>query len=97
MSILTNYDKVKWFLENMPFTRDSDIRLIATWWQNEAVKQGLDKEDFLKDFADGKYTNPESIRRCRQKVQENFPHLRGKVYNKRQQLKEEVRNEIKQS
>jgi hypothetical protein len=95
--ILSNYDKVKWFLENRPNTRDSDLRLIAEWWRNECNKQGLDKEDFLDDFAQGKYTKPESIRRCRQKVQEDCPNLRGKTYKKRKQLEIEVRNEIKQS
>ena len=97
MNISSNYDKVKWFLENIPFTRDSDMRLISIWWRNEATKQGLDKGEFLKDFSEGKYTTPEAITRARRKIQEKYPLLRGKTYNKRQQLKEQVRDEIKQS
>ena len=34
-------------------------------------------------FADNKITHPESIRRCRAKLQELHPELRGKNYHKR--------------
>lgn len=92
--IKSNYDKVEWFLINKPFTRDSDLKLIAIWWRNEAVKQGLYEEDFLEDFAKGKYTTPEAITRARRKVQELNPHLRGKSYKTRKENEQKVREQI---
>lgn len=91
--------KVKSLLINFPHLRDSDERLIATYWMKEAgSKDALDNmtaTQFLKNFVSGAYTNPESIRRVRQKLQEEDETLRGENYFKRQKSKENVRNQIK--
>jgi hypothetical protein len=39
--------------------------------------------DFLQLFSRGKFTNSESIRRVRAKIQEENPALRGKNYENR--------------
>ena len=80
-------DVVKSLLINQPKLRDNDNKLIANIFMREAG--GLDNLknmsafEFLKDFADGKYSNFESIRRVRAKLQEDCPELRGLSYNSR--------------
>lgn len=95
----TTKDKVKSLLVDYPHLRDSDERLIATYWMKEAgSKDALDSmtaTQFLMNFVSGAYTNPESIRRVRQKIQEDNEQLRGKSYHKRQKLESNVRSEIR--
>lgn len=64
-------------------TRDSDELLTALLWYREGA-MGLSAIDFLKDYASGKYTSAETIRRCRQRLQETKPELRGHLYAERQ-------------
>lgn len=96
---LTTKDKVKNLLINYPHLRDSDERLIATYWMKEAgSKDALDNmtaTKFLLNFVEGAYTSPESIRRMRQKIQEQDESLRGKSYYKRQKLEQDVRTKIR--
>lgn len=80
--------KVEYLLKKTPHLRDDDYKLIATYWWNEIG--GKDKcefmtgMDFLTMFSGQKLTHPESIRRVRQKLQEQQPLLRGSNYRKRQ-------------
>jgi len=53
-----------------------------------------DKKDFLDMLINGELTSPETIRRCRQRLQEENETLRGYKYKLRKQLGEEVRNTI---
>jgi hypothetical protein len=70
-------DKVLKLLNEDSRTRDNDELLTALIWYKEC--QG-DSSDFLKRYAQREFTSAESIRRCRQKLQEEFPGLRGKTY-----------------
>lgn len=93
-------EKVKNLLYKMDNLRDSDEMLIMIYWMEETNKSPVELENmsalqFLYEFGMGRYTNPESIRRMRQKLQEENESLRGKSYFKRQKLKEDVRNQIK--
>lgn len=96
---LTTKDKVKYLLTTYAHLRDSDESLIANYWMNEAGgKIALDKmsaKQFLFNFVSGAYTSPESIRRMRQKIQEQDESLRGKSYQKRQKLEQDVRSKIR--
>lgn len=67
------YDLVKFQLTIVPYLRDDDKMLIWEIWHDQGFTHNgyLEFGDFLKA------TSPESIRRCRQKIQENFPELRG--------------------
>jgi len=86
-------EKVKILLEENPHLRDSDERLIANIWFNES--NGVDnKYQFLLLYAQGKITNAESIRRCRQKIQEECEHLRGTLYCKRQLNQDKIKQEL---
>jgi hypothetical protein len=64
--------------------RDSDDRLVSTYWyvyDNASIYfEGL---EILKAFADSKFTSPESITRARRKLQHSRPELRGKKYKYR--------------
>lgn len=74
-------DKVLKALNEDARTRDNDNLLIALIWYNELERSdNISAIDFLKSYSVGKFTSAESIRRCRQKLQEDFPGLRGKSY-----------------
>ena len=71
-----------------PRLRDSDNRLIARYWHNEMSGKGMNPSEMsayemLCVFAESKLTNPETIRRMRQKLQEEHKELRGKKYQER--------------
>jgi len=91
-------DRVKALLEKHPHLRDNDNRLIATVWKFDMLNKNLSRNttalDFLNLYAQNKLTNAETIRRVRQKIQEENPDLRGTVNEARQKEGEEVRKEI---
>lgn len=91
-------DRVKALLEKHPHLRDSDNKLIATIWKIDLNKIGLGSETtanhFLLLYADKQLSNAETIRRVRQKLQEENPDLRGTVNEARQKEGEEVKKEI---
>jgi len=66
-------------------TRDNDARLCAKIWWHEYKAMGGPNDiiEFFSCLSQGNLTSPESIRRCRQKLQETFPGLRGKSYSAR--------------
>jgi len=80
--------KVLKLLIEKPHLRDDDNRLIANIFLNEGggteAMQKISAFEFLRLFSDGKFTNFESIRRMRAKLQEEHPELRGKSYKERQ-------------
>jgi len=45
-------------------------------------------------LAEGKLPSYESISRCRRKIQEKNPHLRGEKWNERHGRAKEIRREI---
>lgn len=89
-------DKVKYLLTAYPEMRDNDNRLIAIIWHHEfeAMPKQRTSFSFLSTFAAGEMTSPESIRRMRQKIQENHPELRGESYLKRKYESEKIRENI---
>ena len=88
--------KVKELLQKFPHLRDSDAKLIATIYYHEAnlMTDQLSAMQLLKLFSDGKLSSPESIRRIRQKLQYDYPELRGKSYVVRQSMEKDVRQNI---
>lgn len=79
--------------------RDNDQLLIASIWSTELKRDGFKPSErtafeLLERLANNKLPNPESIRRCRQKLQELRPELRGKKYKQRKILAEETRKEF---
>lgn len=89
--------KVRSILELIPSTRDNDNELIATFWEHELGHEliNMSAEQLLKIYSNSNVlTNAESIRRNRQKIQEQNEHLRGLKYRVRQILGEEIRKSI---
>jgi hypothetical protein len=91
-------DRVKALLEKYPHLRDNDNKLIATIWKQDLKNMGINLDiatyNFLQLYALGELTNAETIRRVRQKIQEENPELRGTVDNLRKEQGEEVRKNI---
>ena len=94
-----NKDKVKFLLKKTPHLRDNDYKLIATFWHHElGGRTKLDLMsgyDMLRMFSEGKLTSPETIRRVRQKIQEQTPDLRGSSYKKRKEEATHIRDNIR--
>lgn len=91
--------RIQNLLEKVPSLRDNDLRLIANIWVAEiGGKEKAHKitaHDFLEKYSKGSLTNPESVRRLRQKIQEENPLLRGNLYEKRQKHANSIKNQIK--
>ena len=86
--------EIEKLLIKSPHLKDSDNKLIATYWLRELEHKGLNAYkssayDFLKLYSESNVTNAETIRRMRQKLQEEKPELRGEVYNKRKGIMQE--------
>ena len=101
MKVKKHEKMVKVFLTSLPHLRDDDMKLLASVWWQEIRNKGLDMHsysahDTLKLLADGKLSNPSSIRRCRAKLQELHPELRGQRYKDRKNNQtNEVAREIR--
>lgn len=90
---------IKGVLENYPHLRNDDLKLIANIWFNEAKSAGLEINQvkaFLQLFSEGKLSHPETITRCRRKVQEENPHLQGQSYKGRKKKEQTIRETINQ-
>lgn len=91
------YERVKEILINNPEAKDNDNLLLAMIWTDDLVKGEYSSYEVLYLLSKGSLTNPESIRRCRQKLQEEIPELRGEKYNQRhKELEPMIKNEIKE-
>lgn len=87
--------EVKKRLENSTKMRDDDALLMADIWREELTQLGAKSlYDVLNAIAGRMVTSPESIRRSRQKVQQDYPNLRGTVYNQRHAKEIEVLKEL---
>lgn len=77
---------------------DCDERLVATVWYNciKSEVNNMSAMSLLEMYTKGKLPSSESITRCRRKLEELHPELRGKDYLKRHSNKKqrEVINEI---
>jgi hypothetical protein len=95
--------RIETILAATPHCRDDDNRLIANVWYNELLslhgEEGysrLSGHELLGLYAKHKLSNPESIRRMRQKIQEVQPLLRGKTYKARQRHQGKVKAQVRQ-
>jgi len=87
--------EVKQRLENSTKMRDDDALLIADIWREQLAQLGAKSVyDVLNAIAGRMVDSPESIRRSRQKLQRDFPNLRGKVYQLRMEKEVEVLKEL---
>ena len=89
-------DRVISLLTKHPSLRDSDARLAATIWNGQINTDDLTSKELLLQFAEGKLQSYESISRCRRKVQEIKPELRGLKWEKRHKKQKEVKVDLKE-
>ncbi len=85
---------VKQLLERDADLRDNDNRLIANVWAHQMRPKQLANMcavDFVRMIAGGSFKAAESITRCRRKLQEEQPELRGSRYHERRSLEHTVR------
>ena len=71
------YDVVKQMLEEYPQLRDSDRKLIWNLWHKKGILEGEGKKTTISFENFMTAPHPESIRRVRQKIQEQHPHLKA--------------------
>lgn len=85
-------DKVAYLLETIPKTRENDNLLIAYYLKDEYHLQNT--FDIALQFSTNVY---ESIRRARQKIQENNPALRPseQIYRARLDKESKIREEMR--
>lgn len=91
-------ERIRSTLENHPETRDSDSILIVTIWKQEIKSKyksfNVNVGTFLNHVMENKFSHTETVRRYRQMIQREFPHLRGKRFNKRQVEAEVVKEKV---
>lgn len=91
----SNKAKIEKLLKERKALRDSDNQLIKAVWvsQVKALNQ-MSASDLLNLLASGRIMNPETIRRCRQKIQEENKALRGKTYRMRKSIGKDMKKSI---
>jgi len=89
------HEIVEKLLENDKKSRDNDAYLVAHIWWNQTPNIKT-KGDFLELMAMGRIASYESISRCRRKLQELHPELRGEKYEARHQKQKEVKQKLRE-
>ena len=88
---------VQEFLTKHPSLRDSDEKLMANiWWSHIRfnIGENASSKALLSMLAEGKLPSYESISRCRRKLQEECPNLRGEKWYERHKRSKKIRKEI---
>ena len=99
MKIKNVKNKVEDILKNVPEARDNDMKLLAIVWNEECG--GKDATDKMSAFellcllSRKELSNPVSLWRCRQKIQEEQESLRGEQWKARQEHSKNVVEEIR--
>lgn len=100
VEIKNNKERVIKLLEDKPHLRDDDQKLMANIWFQDLLKSNINAKDItgyklLEIFSKSNIlSNPESVRRVRQKVQEENVNLRGNNYKSRHKNEEKIKKEL---
>lgn len=100
--IKEHLERVFEILKQNPECRDSDNKLMSEVWQQdiEGKQLDIDLRDRMAHFFDllesNKLSSYESITRCRRKLQEQYPELRGKKWMERHIQEREMVKEIRE-
>lgn len=102
MNILKHREEVENLLKERPHLRDNDDKLLANIWYktlklNNINPDEITAKNLLSYISQGVMPKTESIRRIRQKLQQEFPELRGKKYNKRHGLQKGVIKQLNET
>ena len=90
--------EISYYLHHVPHLRDNDQRLMATiWWKHLGDKiDTMSGMELLQTLALGNLPSYESISRCRRKLQEHNPELRGRSWDYRHKKQTKVKAELKE-
>jgi hypothetical protein len=88
-------DIVETLLRNNPETRDSDSALLSMYWGEEIENLGEPLCTLSSLLYKGALSSAEAVTRCRRKVQEITPELRGDNWKKRHKAEVVVKEEIR--
>jgi hypothetical protein len=99
MNIKRNQEDIRRLLMNYEYLRDDDAKLVCNIWAIQLDKMGINIKDIsgvqaFELIANGKLSPSDSITRCRRKLQEVHPELRGKKWKERHLVQEEVKNQL---
>jgi hypothetical protein len=81
-------------LTEHPQTKDDDTLLLTMFWENQVKFPIKSYGQFSYLLVKKWLTTPETITRTRRKVQEQYPHLRGKLYEKRKNAEREISKQL---
>jgi len=100
MKISDIKSKVEVLLSHYKKAREDDQYLVALFWLMEAREKKMDLtaingHELLTKMSEGVFTNSESIRRCRAKLQELNTSLRGDNYKERAKVQSSVKDDLK--
>ena len=90
-------NEVEKMLLMYPGLRDNDERLMANIWAKFLGDNTITYSsgfNLLTMLAKGKLPSYESISRCRRKIQEIHPHLRGEKWEQRHKRAKTIKKEI---
>ena len=90
-------DNVKELLTNWTSIRDNDEKLMANIWGMFIGEKDLDNmsgRDLLSALSHGTLPSYESISRCRRKLQEEYPYLRGNQWHQRHKRARTIKKEM---
>ena len=88
-------DEVEKFLTKYPILSDDDEKLMANIWNSHIGNlEDVDGKDILHMLATHQLPSYESISRCRRKLQEECPSLRGEKWHERHKRADNIRMEI---
>jgi hypothetical protein len=88
-------DEVEKFLTKYPILRDDDEKLMANIWNSHIGNlEDVDGKDILHMLANHQLPSYESISRCRRKLQEECPNVRGEKWYERHKRADNIRREI---
>lgn len=97
MDLHSTKEKVRHLLRTQPETRDDDQLLILKVWAidyPELRNSNFTFVEFSKIWLRGDLPPAESIRRCRQKLQEHDVSLQGKKYAARHKHQSDVKDQL---
>ena len=93
--LFSMYDEVKKLLTKYPPLRDNDERLMTNiWWNHIPNVENMNGRELLTMIAKRKLPSFLSVSRCRRKIQEKLPWLRGEKWDARHKRAENIRKEI---
>jgi len=81
-------------MEKKPRARDGGMHLVLCVWAKQMPELLPHLQAIQSAFKAGQISKIGSIDRCRRKVEEEFPSLRGATYDKRQRKSKRVSKEM---